>query len=84
MDFELTLDQREIQGLTRELALAEIVPNAPAWDRDHRFPDDLYPKLAELGLWACASPRNTAGLVRTSSRTSSFSRSSRERMPGSG
>src|SRR4029453_4645270 len=38
VDFELTSEQREIQRLTRELAEAEIVPNAPAWDREHRFP----------------------------------------------
>jgi butyryl-CoA dehydrogenase len=50
MDFELTAEQREIQMLARELAEAEIVPNAGAWDREHRFPDELFPKLAELGL----------------------------------
>ena len=33
MDFELTPDQRAIQTLARELAEAEIVPNASAWDR---------------------------------------------------
>ena len=61
MDFELTPDQREIQGLTREFAQAEIVPNAPAWDRDHRFPDDLYPKLAELGLMGVCVPEEYGG-----------------------
>src|SRR3990172_5057257 len=50
MDFELTAEQREIQGVTRELAEAEIVPHAAGWDREHRFPDELFPKLAELGL----------------------------------
>ncbi len=61
MDFELTADQREIQGLTRELAEAEIVPNAPAWDRDHRFPDELFPKLAELGLMGVCVPEEYGG-----------------------
>ncbi len=61
MDFELTADQREIQGLTRELAEAEIVPNAPAWDRDHRFPDELLPKLAELGLMGVCVPEEYGG-----------------------
>jgi alkylation response protein AidB-like acyl-CoA dehydrogenase len=50
MDFELTAEQREIQLLAREIAEAEIVPNAGAWDREHRFPDELFPRLAELGL----------------------------------
>ena len=61
MDFELTADQREIQGLTRELAEAEIVPNASAWDREHRFPDELYPKLAELGLMGVCVPEEYGG-----------------------
>ncbi len=50
MDFELTADQKAIQALAREIAEAEIVPNASEWDRAHRFPDELYPKLAQLGL----------------------------------
>ena len=61
MDFELTADQREIQGLARDLAEAEIVPNAAAWDRDHRFPDELYPKLAELGLMGVCVPEEYGG-----------------------
>ena len=61
MEFELSADQREIQGLARELAEAEIVPNATAWDRDHRFPDELYPKLAELGLMGVCVPEEYGG-----------------------
>ena len=61
MDFELTADQRAIQALTRELAEAEIVPNAAAWDREHRFPDELFPKLAELGLMGVCVPEEYGG-----------------------
>jgi alkylation response protein AidB-like acyl-CoA dehydrogenase len=61
MDFELTPDQRAIQTLTRELAEAEIVPNAGEWDRAHRFPDELYPKLAELGLMGVCVPEELGG-----------------------
>jgi alkylation response protein AidB-like acyl-CoA dehydrogenase len=61
MDFELTADQRAIQGLTRELAEAEIVPHASDWDRDHRFPDELIPKLAELGLMGVCVPEEYGG-----------------------
>ncbi len=50
MDFELSADQREIQALAREFARAEIEPHAADWDREHRFPRELYGKLAELGL----------------------------------
>ena len=61
MDFELTPDQRAIQTLARELAEAEIVPNAGDWDRAHRFPDELYPKLAELGLMGVCVPEEYGG-----------------------
>ena len=61
MDFELTQDQQAIRTLTRDFAEAEIVPNAGAWDREHRFPDDLYPKLAELGLMGVCVPEEYGG-----------------------
>jgi alkylation response protein AidB-like acyl-CoA dehydrogenase len=61
MHFDLTADQRAIQMLTRELAEAEIVPNATSWDREHRFPDELYPKLAELGLMGVCVPEEHGG-----------------------
>ena len=61
MDFELTAEQREIQRVTRELAEAEIVTQAAEWDREHRFPDELYPKLAELGLMGVCVPAEYGG-----------------------
>jgi alkylation response protein AidB-like acyl-CoA dehydrogenase len=61
MDFELTHDQREIQGLTRDFARAEIDPHAAAWDRDHEFPRALFGKLAELGLMGTCVPDEYGG-----------------------
>ena len=61
MHFELTPDQRAVQSLAREFADAEIAPNAAAWDREHRFPDELYPKLAALGLIGVCVPEEYGG-----------------------
>jgi alkylation response protein AidB-like acyl-CoA dehydrogenase len=61
VDFELTQDQREIQALTRDFARAEIEPHAASWDRDHRFPRELYGKLAELGLMGACVPEEYGG-----------------------
>ncbi len=61
MDFELTPEQREIKALARDFAEAEIEPNASAWDREHRFPRELYPKLAELGLMGVCVPEELGG-----------------------
>ena len=61
MDFSLTDDQREIQALAREFADAEIQPYAAEWDREHRFPRELYGKLAELGLMGTCVPEEYGG-----------------------
>ena len=61
MDFDLTQDQREIQALTRELAQAEIDPHAAEWDREHRFPLELFQRLAELGLMGVCVPEEYGG-----------------------
>jgi butyryl-CoA dehydrogenase len=61
MDFELTQDQQEIQGLTRDFARAEIDPHAATWDRDHEFPRGLFGQLAELGLMGTCVPEEYGG-----------------------
>jgi alkylation response protein AidB-like acyl-CoA dehydrogenase len=61
VDFELTSDQKEIQGLTREFAQAEIEPHAAEWDREHRYPKELFGKLAELGLMGACVPEEYGG-----------------------
>jgi butyryl-CoA dehydrogenase len=61
MNFELSADQQAIRALARELADAEIAPNAADWDREHRFPDELIPKLAELGLMGVCVPEEYGG-----------------------
>ena len=61
MNFSLTDDQREIKALAREVADAEIAPNAAAWDREHRFPVELFAKLAELGLMGVCIPEEYGG-----------------------
>jgi alkylation response protein AidB-like acyl-CoA dehydrogenase len=61
VDFSLTEEQREIRMLTRDFAQAEIEPHAADWDREHRFPRDLYGKLAELGLMGVCVPEEYGG-----------------------
>jgi alkylation response protein AidB-like acyl-CoA dehydrogenase len=61
VDFELTSEQREIQALTREFARDEIEPHAAEWDRDHRFPEEVFAKLAALGLMGACIPEEHGG-----------------------
>ena len=61
MEFALTEDQREIQTLVRELAEAEIAPNAGEWDRQHGFPRELLDTLAGVGLLGVCVPEEYGG-----------------------
>ena len=61
MDFSLTDEQREIQALAREVADTEIAPHAADWDREHRFPRELFAKLGELGLMGVCVPEELGG-----------------------
>jgi alkylation response protein AidB-like acyl-CoA dehydrogenase len=61
MDLDLTPEQREIQALAREFAAAEIEPHAADWDREHRFPRELFGKLADLGLMGSCVPEEYGG-----------------------
>ncbi len=61
MDFELSAEQREIQALARDFARERIEPHASEWDREHRFPRDVFTQLAELGLMGVCVPEEYGG-----------------------
>jgi len=61
MDFELTDEQELIREAVREFAGAEVAPIAAELDRDHRFPTELLPKLAELNLMGMPYPEKVGG-----------------------
>jgi alkylation response protein AidB-like acyl-CoA dehydrogenase len=58
---ELTDEQREIRELARRFAEAEVAPHAAAWDRDHRFPKEVFARLGELGLMGACVPAEHGG-----------------------
>jgi alkylation response protein AidB-like acyl-CoA dehydrogenase len=64
MDWDLTEDQRLVRDTVRDFVAAEIVPEAPNWDHDKRFPEDVFAQLGELGLFGMtiAEEENGAGL----------------------
>jgi butyryl-CoA dehydrogenase len=61
MDFELTDEQQLIREAVREFAEAEVTPIAAEIDRDHRFPHELLPKLAEMNLMGMPYPEKAGG-----------------------
>lgn len=61
MDFGLSDEQLLIQGLVKEFAESHVAPIAAEIDRDHRFPEELLPKLAELSLLGVPYPEECGG-----------------------
>jgi len=57
----LTNEQREIRALARDFAAREIAPHASAWDREHRFPAEVFTRLGELGLMGACVPVEHGG-----------------------
>jgi alkylation response protein AidB-like acyl-CoA dehydrogenase len=60
-EHELSDDQREIRALTRRFAQEEIAPHAAVWDREHRFPSEVFARLGELGLMGACVPLEHGG-----------------------
>jgi alkylation response protein AidB-like acyl-CoA dehydrogenase len=58
---ELTDEQREIRDLARRFADERIAPHAAQWDREHRFPAEVFAELGELGLMGVCVPAEDGG-----------------------
>src|SRR5688500_12766627 len=58
---ELTDEQQEIRALARRFADEVIAPKAAEWDREHRFPKEVFEQLGELGLMGVCVPERYAG-----------------------
>jgi alkylation response protein AidB-like acyl-CoA dehydrogenase len=58
---ELTDEQRDIRDLARRFADEVIAPQAPRWDRDHKFPVEVFRQLGELGLMGVCIPVELGG-----------------------
>ncbi|MBK7533929.1 MAG: acyl-CoA dehydrogenase [Myxococcales bacterium] len=61
MNFDLSEDQQLVQKMARDFATAEVLPKAPAIDREHRHPAELVARMAELGLLGIAIPESHGG-----------------------
>jgi alkylation response protein AidB-like acyl-CoA dehydrogenase len=61
MNFELNEEQQQIKYSVREFAESEIRPHVMEWDESQHFPEELRPKLAELGLLGVVFPEEYGG-----------------------
>jgi len=51
----------QLRDAVRRYARAQLAPNAPAWDRDGRFPREEVRGLAQMGLMGVAIPEKWGG-----------------------
>jgi alkylation response protein AidB-like acyl-CoA dehydrogenase len=61
MRFELSEDHQLLRRSVREFARSEIAPHAQRWDKEERFPLELVPKLAQMGLLGVRIPEQYGG-----------------------
>ena len=61
VDFELPDSHRILRETIRSFAEREVRPHARDWDREERFPNEIVPKLAELGLLGIRIPEEYGG-----------------------
>jgi alkylation response protein AidB-like acyl-CoA dehydrogenase len=61
MDFELTEHHNILRQSLRDFFEREVRPHARAWDEEERFPTEIVPKLAEMGLLGIRIPDQYGG-----------------------
>jgi butyryl-CoA dehydrogenase len=61
MNFELSEQQKLLQQMIADFACAEIAPGASQRDELARFPHELVPKMADLGLFGVMVPEEYGG-----------------------
>jgi alkylation response protein AidB-like acyl-CoA dehydrogenase len=61
MNFEFDEQHALLRQSVRDFVRAEVAPNAQRWDREERFPAEMVPKLAAMGLLGIRIPEEYGG-----------------------
>jgi len=61
VDFSLSEEQQQLRRTVREFAEGEIAPKVMEWDEASRFPVEILPQLAEMGLLGIIFPERYGG-----------------------
>ncbi|HEU5140021.1 MAG TPA: acyl-CoA dehydrogenase family protein, partial [Bacillales bacterium] len=61
MNFDLTEEQKMIRKMLREFSEEEVAPGAEKWDREKRFPKEVFEKLGKLGIMGLPFPEEYGG-----------------------
>jgi alkylation response protein AidB-like acyl-CoA dehydrogenase len=61
MNFEFAEHHQLLRKTVRDFARAEVAPKARQWDHEERFPKEIVPRLAQLGLLGIRIPEEYGG-----------------------
>jgi alkylation response protein AidB-like acyl-CoA dehydrogenase len=61
VDFKLSEDHSILRQSVRDFARSEVLPHAQRWDKEERFPKEIVPKLAAMGLLGIRIPEEYGG-----------------------
>ena len=61
MDFSLSEHHELLRKSVRDFARQEVLPRARKWDEEERFPKEIVPRLAEMGLLGIRIPEEYGG-----------------------
>ncbi len=61
MDFDFSEHHQLLRKTVRDFARSEVAPHARKWDEQERFPKEIVPKLAALGLLGIRIPEEYGG-----------------------
>lgn len=65
VNFELTQEQKMLQKMAREFTANEITPVAEEYDREAKFPEEIFHKAREIGLVNMNIPAEYGGVGAT-------------------
>lgn len=61
MNFDLTEEQASVQKMVRDFVAKEITPYAKDWDKEEKFPWDVWKKMGQVGIIGTAIPEEYDG-----------------------
>ena len=61
MDFSFSEHHALLRRSVRDFVQSEVRPHARTWDKEERFPHEIIPKLAEMGLLGIRIPEEYGG-----------------------
>lgn len=62
MNFQLCPEEAAFLSTVRDFVNAEVLPNTRIWEKNEVFPDEIWPRLGQLGLLKMVLPREQGGV----------------------